>query len=130
MKKYRIECTEEQLHMIANCVEDCSRFAAGQMELWNTTSRCAFGDNYYELHFKLRELQPLMTPALGRGSSYSWFGGNCPNEPQRKFIAKTYGIYREILHYLNRDAEGCNVYKSETLTCKDSVPLIKVEEIK
>ena len=38
--------------------------------------------------------------------------------------------YREILHYLNRDAEDCNVYKSETLTCAESVPLIKVEEIK
>lgn len=127
MKKYRIECTEEQLLLISRCVEDCCRFAAGQMELWNTTHMV---EDMHELQEHLRELQPLMTPALGRGSSYSWNGGNCPNEYQRKFIAKTYGIYREILHYFHRDTGDWNVYKSETLTCKDSVPLIKVEEIK
>ena len=37
MKKYRITLTEEQLRLIADCVEDCHRFACGQTELWNTT---------------------------------------------------------------------------------------------
>lgn len=48
----------------------------------------------------LRELQPLVTPALGCGSSYSWNGGHCPNEQQRKFIAQTYYLYREMRHRL------------------------------
>ena len=35
-KKYRITLTEHQLMLIANCVEDCHRFASGQTELANT----------------------------------------------------------------------------------------------
>ena len=34
-KKYQITLTEEQLMLMAHCVEDCSRFAAGQTELYN-----------------------------------------------------------------------------------------------
>ena len=126
MKKYRIECTEEQLRLISQCVEDCHRFAAGQMEMANTTSMVK---DMHELHDRLNELQPLMTPELGKGSSYSWHGELCPNEYQRKFIAKTYGIYREILHFFHKDAGDWNVYASPTLTCEESVPLIKIEEI-
>ena len=37
-KKWRIELTEHQLRLIANCVEDCHRFIAGQMELNNSTA--------------------------------------------------------------------------------------------
>ena len=32
-KKYIIELSETQLRLIADCVEDCHRFAAGQTEL-------------------------------------------------------------------------------------------------
>lgn len=38
MTKYRITLTEKQLRLVSRCVEDCHRFAAGQTELWNTTS--------------------------------------------------------------------------------------------
>ena len=44
MKKYRITLTEEQLRLIADCVEDCHRFACGQTELWNTTLQLGFMD--------------------------------------------------------------------------------------
>ena len=37
-KKWRIELTEHQLRLIANCVEDCHRFIGGQMELSNSTA--------------------------------------------------------------------------------------------
>ena len=37
-KKWRIELTEHQLRLIANCVEDCHRFIAGQMGLSNSTA--------------------------------------------------------------------------------------------
>ena len=38
-KKYQIELTETQLRLIADCVEDCHRFAGGQTELHNTVSK-------------------------------------------------------------------------------------------
>ena len=38
MKKYRITLTEEQLMLVANCVEDCHRFICGQTDLHNTIS--------------------------------------------------------------------------------------------
>ncbi|TGX80489.1 hypothetical protein E5358_12590 [Palleniella muris] len=95
--RYQVEMTEEQLRLVIDCIEDCSRFMAGQTEMTNCTARL---DNNHELWNSLRELQPLVTPALGCGSSYSWNGGHCPNEQQRKFIAQTYYLYREMRHRL------------------------------
>ena len=82
-KKWRIELTEHQLRLIANCVEDCHRFIGGQTELSNSTA-CL--KHYRELSEELDKLQPLVTPELGRGSSYGWDGGTCPDDNQRKFM--------------------------------------------
>ena len=71
-KKWRIELTEHQLRLIANCVEDCHRFICGQMELSNSTA-CL--KHYRELSEELDKLQPLVTPELGRRAAYSWDGG-------------------------------------------------------
>ena len=130
-KKWRIELTEHQLRLIANCVEDCHRFVGGQMELSNSTSCLT---HHLELSQELGRLQPLVTPLLGRGASYGWNGGHCPNEDQRKFLAETYYLYREIYHQLTlEDAKhqdmSWNVYSGETLTCNDSGEKIKVERI-
>lgn len=131
-KKWRIELTESQLWLIANCVEDCHRFIGGQMDLYNSTS-CL--KNYSELSEELGKLQPLVTPLLSRNASYGWNGGSCPDDYQRKFIAETYYLYREIYHQLTIEAAkhrdmGWNVYLSETLTCKESGEPIKVEIVK
>ena len=130
-KKWRIELTEHQLRLMAQCVEDCHRFIVGQIELINSTA-CL--DNFHTLSKKLNELQHLVTPHLERGASYGWDGCSCPNEHQRKFIAETYYLYREIYHQLTlEDAKhkdmSWNVYLGETLTCKDSGEPIKVERI-
>lgn len=126
-KKYQITLTEEQLMLMARCVEDCSRFAAGQTELYNVLQSIDMYD--FSLRKKLQDLQPLVTPCLGRGASYDWSGSGCPNEEQRKFIARSYYLYREIYHQHNL-AEGIdNVYTSETLRCKDSVESIQVKVI-
>ena len=130
-KKWRIELTEHQLRLMAQCVEDCHRFIGGQMELSNSTA-CL--EHYCELSEELGKLKPLVTPLLGRGASYGWDGGSCPDEHQRKFIAETYYLYREIYYQLTLDEEkhrgmGWDVYLSETLTCKDSGEPIKVERI-
>ena len=130
-KKWRIELTEHQLRLIANCVEDYHRFICGQMELSNSTA-CL--KHYRELSEELDKLQPLVTPELGRRAAYSWDGGTCPDDNQRKFIAETYYLYREIYHQLTLDAAkrkdmGWNVYLGETLTCSESGEPIKVERI-
>ena len=130
-KKWRLELTEHQLRLLANCVEDCHRFIGGQMELSNSTSCLT---HHLELSEELGKLQKFVAPNLGRGASYGWDGGSCPDDSQRKFIAETYYLYREIYHQMTiEDAKhkdiGWNVYLGETLTCNDSGEPIKVERI-
>lgn len=126
--KYTITVSRHQLDLIANCVEDCHRFASGQMELHHTTCMCP---DMHDLHHALGQLQPLMTPGLTRGASYDWAGNHCPNEYQRKFIAETYYIYREITHQLTiqHPHNECNVYDGPTLTCDHSGPAITVRKL-
>ena len=130
-QKYTLTVTESQLRLIADCVEDMSRFMGGQMELWNATSRL---DNFVELKERLNDLQSLVTPELPRNASYGWNGGGCPNKHQEEFIAKTYTIYREICHrlrVLNKDPndENYNVYDSPTPTCELGGELPNIEKV-
>ena len=130
-QKYTLTITESQLRLIADCVEDMSRFMGGQMELWNATSRL---DNFVELKERLNDLHSLVTPDLPRNVSYGWNGGRCPNKNQEEFIAKTYAIYREIRHrlrVLNKDSndENYNVYDSPSLTCELGGELPKIEKV-
>lgn len=128
MKKFRVTLNEHQLRLISQCVEDCHRFMGGQMELWNTIS-CLDHENFMELRDKLGELKPLVTPDLPRGGCYGWDGSTCPNKHQRKFLAETYYIYREILHRLTDPKDTWNVYSGFTLTCEDSGEPIIIEEV-
>ena len=130
-KKWRIELTEHQLRLMAQCIEDCHRFIGGRMELSNSTACLT---HHLELIEELGKLQQFVAPNLGRGASYGWSGGSCPNENQRKFLAETYYLYREIYHQMTiEDAKhndiGWNVYLCETLTCDESGEPIKVERI-
>lgn len=127
-KRYTIEVTESQLRLIADCVEDCHRFAAGQMEMEHTTCMC---DDMQYLHEDLQALQHWMTPKLRDGHYYPWDGGECPNDYQRKYIAQTYCIYREIIHRLRvfnrRKGDPYSVYDNPTLTCEEGgeLPIIR-----
>lgn len=116
--------------MIADCVEDCNRFMGGQVELSNCT--CLL-DNMHEVQDELRIVYPLVVPDLykeyGYNASYGWNGGNCPNDYQRKFMAKSYYLYREIRHFFAMKQDAYNVYQSPTLRCADSGEEIKIEEI-
>ena len=101
------------------------------MELSNSTACLKHGRHLGEI---LATLQPFVTPELGRGPAYIWDGGFSYNEHQRKFIAETYYLYREIYHQLTLDAAkhkdmGYNVYLGETLTCSESGEPIKVERV-
>ena len=132
MKHYTITCSEEQLLLIANMVEDCTRFLSGQCELWNSTILL---DNGKELREYLnRVVKPMVTPELHLNESYAWDGGHCPNDYQRKAIAMGYGLYREILHFFavertkNNPDAGWNTYCSPTLTCPEQGGLITIKE--
>ena len=101
------------------------------MELINSTACLT---HHLELSEELGKLQPLVTPQLECGASYGWNGGACPNDNQRKFLAETYYLYREIRHQIALDEAkykdiGLNVYLGETLTCDESGEPIKVERI-
>lgn len=123
--------TEPQLRLIAQCVEDCSRFASGQTEMGNTIG---YLHNSSSIRDVLRTVKPIVTPGLEPNASYGWNGGSCPRKLQRGFIAKTYYLYREILHCLtverNKEEDmSWNVYMSETLRCADSGEPIKLEVV-
>lgn len=122
-RKYTITLTEHQMTLIADCVEDVHRFLAGQTELANATSLL---ENHREVTDSLRRLQPLVTPELPMGASYGWSGGTCPNEHQRKMIAETYYLYREMLHQYYIANGLSNVYSSETLRCEESGEPVKI----
>lgn len=126
MKKYQLTVTERQLNLIAECVEDCHRFMAGQYELHNMTSRL---DAFHEIQDTLKDTKPLVTPHISIGASYGWNGGSCPNEYQRKFIAETYPIYREIYHFLTIERGLDNTYSSETLTCEEGGKPIQIKAL-
>jgi hypothetical protein len=130
--RYRIELTESQLALLARCVEDINRFMCGQMDLFNAT---VLLDNSREVQDKLRTCYPFVVPELyqkyGVNASYGWNGGRCPNDAQRKFIAQTYYLYREIYHQLevNAPIHGYTVYQSETLRCDNSGEPIKITKL-
>ena len=123
MRKYTITLTEKQMLLISHCLEDIHRFLAGQTELQYATAAL---DNWRELQDNLKDLHPLVTPELDYSANYGWNGMHCPNEHQRKLIAQTYYLYREMLHQYNLANNIHNVYSSPTLRCADSGEPIKI----
>ena len=109
--------------LIANCVEDIHRFLAGRTELWNTTSVL---DNARDVRYRMAEMAKVVTPELGGAMDYGWAGRGCPNEHQKKMIAQTYYLYREMLHQYTIANTHKNVYSSETLRCEGSGEPIKI----
>ncbi len=130
-KKYRVTMTESQLRLMSDAVEDWHRFLAGQCEMYNATS---YIEDANDMHECRRTLDLQVRPyVVHRGSGYNWSGMGCPNKHQRKAIAMSYMIYREVLHYLtthNGKDMSWNTYNSETLTCEEQGPMITIEEVK
>lgn len=120
--KYQMTLTEEQIMLIANCVEDCHRFACGETELWNTIASM---NGHGELRAKMKELHDFAVPELSANQYYDWAGSGCKNKIQKKFIAMTYAIYREIIH----NVVNAGVYKSHTLTCKEGGTPPRIDEV-
>ena len=114
MKKYIIELSQEQMELISNCLEDVSRFAAGQWELKFTIGAMLCDlphDERIKRRNKAEDLLKKVKMALLPNLSSNCFKGYNGSE----FIGNTYQIYREILHKLAIDNNWGNVYSSPTL---------------
>lgn len=128
MKKYKIELSEQQIRLIASCLEDVSRFASGQWEMKNTIEEMVNGLSFDEQIKKrdlaeqhLKEAKRVLLPELPDNGSKGYNG--------TKFIGNTYQIYRTILHRLAIDYDCNNVYSSEALPSGD-MGTIKIEPLK
>jgi hypothetical protein len=123
--KYKIELSKEQMRLIAQCLEDCSRFASGQWQMQNTVEAMVIGlpfdeqikrrDDAEEL---LRQAKNTLLSNMPDNGSFSYNG--------TPFIGNTYQIYRTILYQLAQDENWDNVYSSPALP-SGNLGIIKVE---
>jgi len=114
MKKYRIELSEQQMRLIADCLEDVSRFASGQFEMRYTIEEMLRGLPFDEQMKRREEVEELLKrakrillPEFPDNASKGYNGS--------EFIGNTYQIYRTILHQLAKDNNWNNVYSSSAL---------------
>ncbi len=127
MKKYKIELTEEQMMLIASCIEDISRFASGQCEINHTIqemlTNLPFDEQIKkrdEVEELLRQVKRILLPDLPDNASKGYNG--------TEFIGNTYQIYRSILHKLSVDNNWNNVYSSITLP-SGNMGTIKISQL-
>lgn len=127
MKKYKIELSEEQMLLVAKCLEDISRFASGQWEIIYTIEEMLRGLPFDEQMKRRDEVDELLNqakrillPNLSDNQSKSYNGSY--------FIGNTYQIYRTILHQLAKDNNWNNVYSSPALP-SGNMGTIKIENV-
>lgn len=132
---YKITLTREQLMLISQCVEDISRFAAGDMDLQNTTSTLindmdrteTLGIRSFIVN-NSRAIRRRLFPDLEDYEHIGYDGGSKDMINRKRLIGNTYQIYRSILHQLAIDENWNNVYSDITLPSGD-MGTIKVERI-
>lgn len=127
-KKYKIELSEEQMFLIAHCLEDVSRFASGQWELRCTIEEMLRGLPFDEQMKRreiaeglLKEVKKILLPDLLDNQSKNYNGS--------EFIGNTYQIYRTIFHQLAIDNNWNNVYSSPALP-SGVLGTINIEKVK
>ncbi len=127
MQKYKIELTEEQMSLIAQCLEDCSRFASGQWQMEKTITEMLKDLDIYEQTMReeladmyLRFAKKALLPEMSDSSSKGYNG--------TEFIGNTYQIYRTILYQLAIDNNHNNVYSYPALP-SGTMGTIKIEKI-
>ena len=133
MKKYVIEFTEKQLNVAINAIEDISRYAAGDTELWSTNSTLLFPDPDMSRTKRVKELLAqvarIIYPDLPPHSNYGYTGAGAPSEYQTALIRDTYQVYRTLRHYMTVANGIDNVYSSRTLPVAGSVGQPRLVEV-
>lgn len=127
MKKYKIELSEDQMRLVADCLEDISRFASGQWEMRYTieamTKNLPFDEQMKrrdEVEELFRKAKRVLLPDMVDNGSFGYNG--------TEFIGNTYQIYRTILHQLAVDNNWDNVYSSSALP-SGTLGTVKIELI-
>lgn len=127
MKKYRIELSEQQMRLIADCLEDVSRFASGQWEMRYTVEEMLRGLPFdekmkrrSEVEELLKQTKRVLLPDYSDNASKGYNGS--------EFIGNIYQIYRTILYQLAKDNEWNNVYSSPALP-SGNLGTIKIEAV-
>lgn len=127
MKKYRIELSEDQMRLVANCLEDVSRFASGQWELRYTIEEMLKGlpfDEQMERRDQVEELlkqtKRVLLPDFPNNANKGYNGS--------EFIGNVYQIYRTILYQLAKDNNWDNVYSSPALP-SGTLGTVKIESV-
>ena len=126
-KRYTIELSEEQMRLISDCMDDVSRFAAGQWQLRSTIEEMLRGLPFDEQMKRRNEAEELLRQAkrvlLPDFVDNQSFGYN-----STEFIGNTYQITRTILYQLAKDNDWDNVYSSPALA-SGTLGTIKIEQV-
>jgi hypothetical protein len=128
MNKYTIELTEEQMRLIADCLDDIGRFAAGQWRLQYTLEQM-LKDLPFEEYIErrnnaeeyLRQAKRILLPDFVDNQSYGY--------NSTEFIGNIYQITRTIMYQLAIDHNWDNVYSSPALP-SGTMGTIKINKVK
>jgi len=128
MSRYTIELSEDQMILIADCLEDVSRFASGQWQMTHMVEEI-LKDLPIDEHIKrcreaedvLKQAKRLLLPEFQDNGGLGYNG--------TEFIGNTYQIYRTILHKLAVDKNWNNVYSSPPLP-SGNLGTIKITKVK
>ena len=123
-RKWRIECTEEKLRLMASMVEDITRFIGGQPQLMNCLTMFDNGNEIGE--FMLANVRPMMN--LGC-DCVGWNGRNTTNKYVRREVAQGYAAYKSILAALANEYDWNNVHSGTPLTCEEGGELMAVRPV-
>ena len=111
---YQITLSEDQMRLIAQCLEDVSRFAMGQWELENTVGAMVKGltpdeqmKRRSEAEGYLKQAKRVLHPGMSDNASKGYNGSD--------FIGNTYQIHRTIMHKLAIDHNWNNVFSYPAL---------------
>jgi hypothetical protein len=126
-KKYKIELSEDQMRLIADCMDDVSRFASGQWQLRQTIEAMVEGLPFdekikrrNEAEELLRQAKRVLLPDFVDNQSYGY--------NSTEFIGNCYQISRTIMYRLAIDNDWNNVYSSPALP-SGTMGTIKIEQI-
>lgn len=125
-RKWRIECTEEKLRLIASMVEDVTRFIGGQPQLMNCLMMFNNGNAIGE--YMRDNVRQMMLPDLD-GDCVGWNGRGANNKYVRREVAQGYAAYKSILAGLANEYDWHNVHSGTPLTCEEGGELMNVRPV-
>lgn len=125
-RKWQITCTEEKLRLIANSVEDVTRFIGGQPQLMYCLS--LFGNGNETGEFMRQNVRPMMHPNM-TSDCVGWDGRCTDNKYVRRDVAQGYATYKSILHALDTEYDWDSCHGGFVLTCEEGGELMDVRPI-